>query len=287
MCENSNVMDKHEPFSVLMSVYYKEKPEYIIECFDSLLNQTCLANEWVVVEDGPLTKEIYDVLERYQEKNPGLIKRVPLKENRGLGLALREGILYCSNELIARMDTDDIAKKNRFEKQLEEFSKDSKLDICGSHIIEFEGTIENILSKRKVPLTNDEIVKYQRRRSAYNHMTVMYKKSSVLKAGNYEHAPLMEDDMLWTRMILSGCKGMNIDDYLVCARTGKDMIARRGGYSYFKKYKNSRNKIYKTGFISYWDYIYTILVQFVVALIPRRMRMMLFLKLLRKTGDNE
>ena len=118
-------------------------------------------------------------------------------------------------------------------------------------------------------------------------MTVMYKKSSVIKAGNYEHAPLMEDDMLWTRMILSGCKGMNIDDYLVCARTGKDMIARRGGYSYFKKYKNSRNKIYKTGFISYWDYIYTILVQFVVALIPRRMRMMLFLKLLRKTGDNE
>lgn len=282
MCENSNMMEKHEPFSVLMSVYYKEKPEYIIECFDSLLNQTCLANEWIVVEDGPLTKEVYDVLDSYQEKNPGLIKRVPLKENRGLGLALREGILHCSNELIARMDTDDIARKDRFEKQLEEFSRDSKLDICGSHIIEFEGTIENVLSKRKVPLTNEAIMKYQRRRSAYNHMTVMYKKSSVLKAGNYEHAPLMEDDMLWTRMILSDSKGKNIDDYLVYARTGREMFERRGGYSYFKKYKASRKKVYQLGLATYMDYIFSLAVQLVVALCPNIIRKIIFENILRR-----
>ena len=250
-------------------------------CFDSLLEQTVKATEWVIVEDGQLTEELYQVLDEYQEKYPNLIKRIPLSENKGLGLALKEGILHCSNELVARMDTDDICVPDRFEKQLLEFQKDNNLDICGSHIIEFEGTPDNILSRRRVPLTNEEIIQYQRRRSAYNHVTVMFKKSSVLKAGNYEHAPLMEDDMLWTRLILSGAKGKNIDEYLVYVRTGLAMIERRGGYSYFKKYKASRKKVYNLGLATLGDYYYTILVQFVVALCPGLVRKFIFTKLLR------
>lgn len=281
MCKNSGLIRETVGLSVLMSVYVKEKPEYLRECFDSLLKQTVKAQEWVVVEDGPLTKELYEVLELYQDKHPGLIKRVPLESNRGLGLALKEGVLQCSNEMIARMDTDDICISERFEKQLEEFKRDETLDICGSHIIEFDGDINNILSKRKVPLTNEEIVHYQRRRSAYNHMTVMFKKTSVLKAGNYEHAPLMEDDMLWTRLILSGAKGKNIDEYLVYARTGVAMIERRGGYAYFKKYKASRKKVYRLGLASYTDYLYTLLIQFVVALCPSNIRRWIFTRLLR------
>ncbi len=273
------------PISVLMSVYVKEKPEYLRECFESLLAQTIQAEEWVVVEDGPLTEELYHVLNEYERKYPSLIKRVPLAQNQGLGLALKEGITNCSNELIARMDTDDICVPERFEKQLKAFEEDETLDICGSYIIEFENDITNVLSKRKVPLTNEEIIMYQKRRSAYNHMTVMYKKSAVLKAGNYEHAPLMEDDMLWTRMILSGAKGKNIDEYLVFARTGLAMIERRGGYAYFKKYKASRKKVYQLGLASYGDYMYTLFVQFVVALMPRKIRKWVFIKLLRKQRD--
>lgn len=282
MCENCNLDQRKADLSVLMSVYVKEKPEYLRECFESLLNQTVLAKEWVIVEDGPLTVQLHGVLDEYQNKYPGLIKRVPLKQNMGLGLALKEGILNCSYEMVARMDTDDICVPERFEKQLSEFEKDSKLDICGSHIIEFENNIDNVLSKRNVPLTNDEIVQYQRRRSAYNHMTVMFKKKTVLRAGNYEHAPLMEDDMLWTRLILAKAKGMNIDDYLVYARTGLAMIERRGGYSYFKKYKASRKKVYQLGLASSWDYIYTLLVQFIVALLPKKIRILFFVGFLRK-----
>lgn len=281
MCKNNFLANKQVPFSVLMSVYMKEKPEYLEACFESLLAQTVQAQEWVVVEDGPLTDELYKVLDEYQGKYPELIKRVPLDENKGLGLALRTGVLQCSYDIIARMDTDDICVPERFEKQLDEFVRDESLDICGSHIIEFEGSIDNILSRRKVPLTNEEIVHYQRRRSAYNHMTVMFKKASVLKAGNYEHAPLMEDDMLWTRLILSGAKGKNIDDYLVYARTGLAMIDRRGGYAYFKKYKVSRRKVYKLGLASLGDYVYTLIIQFVVALCPRSIRRIIFSKLLR------
>ena len=190
--------------SVLMSIYIKEKPEYVEECFQSLLRQTVQADEWVVVEDGSLSKEMYNLLDLYQHNYPGLIKRVPLKTNVGLGLALRAGVPECKNELIARMDTDDIAREDRFELQLREFELNPELDICGSHIIEFEGSVDNVLSKRIVPISHQDIVAYQKTRSAFNHSTVMYKKVAVLKAGNYEHCPLMEVDMLWVRMIQSG-----------------------------------------------------------------------------------
>ncbi len=270
-----------EKFSVLMSVYIKEKPEYARACFDSLLNQTILATEWVIVEDGPLTNELYALLEEYENKYPGLIKRVPLETNHGLGLALREGILHCSYDLVARMDTDDIAREDRFEKQLALFAENPELDICGSHIKEFVTSPEEITAIRKVPLTDAEIKRYQKRRDAFNHPTVMYKKSMVLKAGNYQHALLMEDTLLWVNMIINGAVCMNVDDYLVFMRAGKDMIDRRGGFSYYKKYKAGRKIIRKTGYISWWDYRFTLMVQFVVALVPNRARRFIFKKLLR------
>lgn len=269
------------PISVLMSLYLKEKPEYAEQCFQSLLKQTTQADEWVIVEDGPLLNEMYSLLNEYQEMYPGLIKRIPLEKNQGLGLALRAGILECRNELIARMDTDDIAREDRFERQLAEFEKDSGLDICGSHIIEFEGTIDNVLSKRKVPIEQDKIIKYQKTRSAFNHMTVMYKKSAVLKAGNYEHCPLMEDDMLWARMLLSGAKCSNVDDFLVFARTGTAMIERRGGWAYYKKYRDGKKKMKETGFLSETDYLKAAIPQVIVSLMPRKLRLWFFTKLLR------
>ena len=270
-----------EKFSVLLSIYIKEKPEYARACFESLLCQTIKADEWVIVEDGPLTDELYALLDEYESKYPNLLNRVPLRENRGLGLALNEGVLHCKNELIARMDTDDIAVADRFEKQLEMFERNPQLDICGSHIKEFSTTPETITSIRKVPITDKEIKAYQKRRDSFNHMTVMYKKSAVLNAGNYQHAPLMEDTLLWVNMILSGAYCENIDDYLVFARTGENMFKRRGGYSYLKKYKSGRKIIYQTGYISFWDYFVTLAVQFVVALIPNWARKFIFEKLLR------
>ena len=152
--------------SVLMSLYIKEKPEYAEACFRSLLRQTVQADEWVIVEDGPLNDGLYSLLDRYEKEYPGLIKRVPLPENRGLGLALSAGIPECSNELIARMDTDDIAREDRFEKQLREFEADPELDMCGSNIDEFEDTPDTIVASREVPLNDDAIRKYQRRRDA-------------------------------------------------------------------------------------------------------------------------
>lgn len=269
-------------FSVLMSLYIKERAEYFTECMESILRQTELPDEIVIVLDGPVTPEVTSEIERYDTMHPGIIKLVPLPKNVGLGPALAEGILHCTYELVARMDTDDVCREDRFERQLYEFERDQALDICGCHIKEFDGAVDNIVSSRSVPLTHDEIAKYQRQRSAFNHMTVMYKKSAVIKAGNYQDAPLMEDDLLWVHMLMSGAVCKNIDDHLVYVRTGDAMIARRGGYAYFKKYKRGRKMILATGYISRWDYFKTVGVQFVVALMPAKIRTLIFTGLLRR-----
>jgi len=266
-------------FSVLMSVYHKEQPTFLKVSLDSVFNQTKRATQVVLVEDGSLTQELDVLIANYCDRYPEL-EIVPLKENRGLGLALAEGILHCKYEIVARMDTDDIAREDRFELQLKEFEKNPKLHICGAHVKEFEDDVNNVVTQRMVPLTDAECKKYQKRRDAFNHMTVMYKKSAVLAAGNYQHCPLMEDTLLWVNMFKNGVTAMNIDDYLVYARIGKGMYERRGGWAYYKKYKQARKRIYDTGYISWWDYEYTLIVQLVVALMPNKLRGWVFKRLL-------
>ena len=272
-------------YSVLISVYYKEKAEYLIECLESMVHQTVQPSEIVIVKDGKLTAELEDVLTKYKTKYQRLFKFVCLEKNVGLGLALAEGIKNCSHELIARMDSDDISIPNRCELQLREFAKDSLLDVCGGYIKEFCDSKEKVVSIRKVPLVDSEIKEYQKRRDAVNHVTVMFKKSKVLEAGNYQHALLMEDSLLWTNMILHGATFKNIDDYLVYVRTGADMFKRRGGLKYFKKYKNGRKIILQTGYISKWDYYYTLLVQLIFSILPNSVREFVYEKLLSKTAS--
>lgn len=272
-------------YSVLISVYYKEKAEYLIECLESMVHQTVQPSEIVIVKDGKLTAELEDVLTKYKTKYQRLFKFVCLDKNVGLGLALAEGIKNCSHELIARMDSDDISIPNRCELQLREFAKDSLLDVCGGYIKEFCDSKEKVVSIRKVPLVDSEIKEYQKRRDAVNHVTVMFKKSKVLEAGNYQHALLMEDSLLWTNMILHGATFKNIDDYLVYVRTGADMFKRRGGLKYFKKYKNGRKIILQTGYISKWDYYYTLLVQLIFSILPNSVREFVYEKLLRSNKE--
>ena len=275
-------MKQTPKFSVLISIYEEEKPQYLIQCLNSLLQQTLSSNEWVIVEDGALTEELYKVLDKYEKQYPDLIKRVKLHCHMGLGAALSEGIRHCSYELIARMDADDVACKERFERQIDYFINDPKLDICGSWIEEFEGDIENVVSKREVPVKEKDIRKYQKRRDAFNHMTVMYKKQAVLNAGNYKSIPLMEDTVLWVQMLRNNVHCTNIPEYLVKVRVGNDYYERRGGWRYFKLYRNGRKEVLKTGFINRWDYFFTVFAQFFVALTPIVVRGIVFKYFLHK-----
>ena len=166
-----------------MSLYIKEKPEYLDLAIKSMIEQTVKPDQIVIVKDGQITPELEAVLNKYNSEYPGLFDIVGYEKNRGLGLALNYGLEHCRNELVARMDTDDISKPNRCEKQLQAFDDDDSLDIVGGNINEFIGDVNNVVSKRNVPKNNGDIKEYMKKRCAFNHMTVMFKKSSVEDAG--------------------------------------------------------------------------------------------------------
>lgn len=219
-------------FSVLMSVYYKENPEYLKLSLDSVIKQTVPAAEIVLIKDGPLTKELDDIINQYGDKYAGLFRVFSLEENVGLGKALNYGVQCCKYDLIARMDTDDIAVPNRFELQIKEFIKDNELVLCGAQIAEFEDNPQVINGYRKVPLTQKEIIKFSKKRNPFNHMTVMFRKQAILDAGKYQEMPYFEDYWLWIRILQKRYVVKNIDKILVNVRAGAEMLDRRGGLSY-------------------------------------------------------
>ena len=267
-------------FSVLMSVYIKEKPEYLDKALESIFNQTVTPNEVILVEDGPLTKELEKVIKKYEKKYPEL-KPIKYKENRGLGIALHDGLLECSNELVFRMDTDDICLPTRFEKQLKVF-KEKNVDIVGSNITEFDETMENITSNRIVPETDEEIKKMIKKRNPMNHMTVAYKKDAVIKAGNYQNMMYFEDYYLWARMINNNCKFYNIQETLVNVRGGIDMIKRRGGKKYIKPITYFEKQLLNLKLINKKEYLINLISRIGMSLIPNSIRLLVYKKALRK-----
>lgn len=267
-------------FSVLLSIYHNEKPENLLQSLDSVFAQTLRADEVILVKDGPLNEELYRVLEEYQDKYPEL-KTVPLKENVGLGKALNEGLKHCSHAIVARMDTDDICKADRFEKQLTVFKNHPYIDVVSSWIDEFEGDITNVLSTRKLPENHSEIFAYGKKRCPVNHPVVMFKKNAVLAAGGYLHLPLFEDYYLWVRMLMNGAKFYNIQESLLCFRTSPAMFMRRGGVKYAMTEVSFLWKMHKIGYVNFISTLKNIVIRFTVRIMPNFIREYIYKRLLR------
>ena len=267
-----------EKYSVLMSLYKKEHPEYLRIALDSMLNQTVKPDEIVLVEDGPLTDELYAVVEEYKTH----LHIVVNKENLGLGLALNEGLKECRNELIARMDTDDISKPNRCEKQLKRFEEKPELAIVGSHIDEFVGTKENVISQRRVPLTSEAIYSYAKKRSAFNHPAVMYRKSAVLTEGGYANLKRNQDVDLFGRMLFKGHKAENIDEALLWFRSSDELAERRKSWENTKSYIDTIKNFWKIGYSSFGDYAKVAVAQTGMFILPTKMQNWVYKKFLRK-----
>ncbi|MEG9490080.1 glycosyltransferase family 2 protein [Mannheimia indoligenes] len=212
-------------FSVLMSLYIKEKPQYLRECFDSLKAQTHQADEVVICFDGAVTSELEAIVEEYSVILP--IKAVKFPQNRGLGKTLNDGLNHCANEWVFRMDTDDICLPDRFAKQVAFIEKNPEVVILGGQIAEFGQDINDIVAYRNVPTTAEEIIKFTRKRCPFNHMTVAYQKSKVLEVGGYQD--LQEDYYLWIKLIAQFKQVANLPDLLVYARVGNGMVGRRRG----------------------------------------------------------
>lgn len=243
-------------FSVLMSVYIKETPEFLEQSLESLLiNQTLLPTEVVLVKDGPLTDELEAVLDKFKKQFPNQVNIIGLEENQGLGKALNIGLANCNYELIARMDSDDISAKHRFETQIKYFKENNYLDIVGGNIVEFYDIFSNPVAERKVPRSMQGITQMMKRRNPMNHVSVMFKKNAVIKAGGYRHLPYLEDYYLWVRMVESKCLMANIDDTLVYVRTGEGMYKRRGNKEYIHGWYTLQKKMKELDIVNTTDLV--------------------------------
>lgn len=272
----------NEKYSVLQTVYKSDNPDYLRLSLKSMMNQTQKPDELVLVKDGPITVELQSVIDETDKKYPGIIVQHQLDNNVGLGKALNEGIKICKNELIARMDSDDISLPNRCSKQLELFSADPKLDIVGCQVEEFSGSADNIIGKRKVPLENSEIHRFARRRDPFNHPTVMYKKSKVLKYGPYGDYRKNQDTDLWIKMLSSGCKGANLSEKLFLFRFDEGTYKKRKSWVNTKTLIKIRWNAYKTRFCSLTDFIIVTLSQLFIYIMPSGFQRILYTKVLRR-----
>ncbi len=272
-----------EKFSVLMSVYYKENPVYLKEAMESIYDKQILKpTEIILVEDGELTKELYQEIDRQKSRLKDVLKIVKLEKNSGLGKALNIGVLNCSNELIARMDTDDIAYPNRFKEQIKYFKDYPETDVLGTFMNEFTENTSNIICVKDAPLNNIE--KYMKYRDPVNHPSVIFKKSKVLEAGNYQEILLNEDSYLWRRMLKKGAIFKNIAEPLMFFRVSNDTYKRRGGWKYIKAEWELQNKYLELGVINKIEFWQNILLKSIVRLMPNKLRKFVYLKLLRKNS---
>ena len=248
--------------SVLMSVYAKEKPEYFTEAVNSIINQTIAPKEIILVRDGLVPKQLQNAIDSFMDESKIEVKYIPLDENGGLGNALNIGVKAASNELIARMDTDDISVPDRFEMQLAEFMRRPELDVIGGQVTEFETSVSEPVGKRNVPRSNDEIAIYLKKRNPLNHPTVMFKKTAVINAGNYADRHYVEDYDLWCRMQINGCRFENLSETLVYMRVTPDTYARRGGMKYFRSLKKLEQDKLDMKIISKGIYLENVAIRF-------------------------
>lgn len=269
-------------FSVLITIYNKENPVYFKEALDSIIKQTLMPSEVVVVKDGPLTKELDEVLEHFTQAHPNLFTTLVFDKQIGRGEALRRGVEHAKFGIIAIMDSDDISCRDRFKKQADFLENNSEIDIVGSFAFEFIDKESNIWGRRNLPTRHEDIVCFAKKRMPVNHVTIMFKRGAILGAGNYKNLFGFEDYYLMVRAIKSGCKVANIPEYLAKIRISDDMFKRRGGFKYLFNEIKAQEKFLGIGFLSYWEFFSNIFMKSVIRLIPNFARKRFYKTFLRK-----
>lgn len=259
--------DISKKYSVLMSVYKNDRPEFLEKAVDSMVKQSLAPNQIVMVIDGPIQDDLNKVVCKY-EADRELFSIIRLEKNGGLGNALNQGLKYCRNELVARMDSDDISLLDRCEKQINYYINHPQTGILGTQIYEFIGTTENIVSMRKVPVSIEEIRKFAKRRSPFNHPTVMFRKSVIEYLGGYPTLGRKEDLGLFVAAANKDIVLANLDEALLYYRTNGDNLQRRKNWINCKEYIQVMHGFYKDGFIGMSDMVYVFVGQMVMYLMP-------------------
>ncbi len=276
-------MDKKTEFSVLMPVYYKDNTQYFKEAVDSVLNQTVPADEILIIQDGKLSPDLDALINSIKEKYPDLINIIKFEENQGIGKVRALGVEKCRHDIIAFMDSDDISRNDRFEKQIKFLDENPEITMVGSFVTEFDGEPQNIYSRRILPTNPEEVHKFAKYRMPVNNNTVMFRRNAVKAVGSYRINSAFEDYELCGRLLYNGYKIANIPDYLVNMRAGAQMMNRRKGLNYFLKFEYACMKSFlDMGFINRWEFLRNIMLKFMLRVIPDRFRNLIYKYFLRK-----
>lgn len=215
-------------YSLLMSVYKKDKADELRQSLESVMTSSVLPSEFILVEDGKLTNELEETIKEYNDKYD-FIKIIEIPENKGLAHALNVGLKYCSSNYIARMDSDDISLPMRFERQLTFMEEHPDVDCVGTWAIEIKSDGSEFFRKQ-MPVTHEECRNFFMKRDCMIHPTVMFRRSYIEKAGFYaEDTYFGEDTMMWAQGFANGCKLSNIPEYLFKFRLNDDFFNRRRG----------------------------------------------------------
>ncbi|WP_433901942.1 glycosyltransferase [Sphingobacterium puteale] len=272
-------------FSVLLSVYHKESPLLMKDALNSIIDQTLQPSEIVIVKDGPLTQDLDEMLLTFTDKYKDKFKIVGLDKNLGLGNALKIGLENCKYELVARMDTDDIARPYRFKMQVEFLSQNLDIDVLGGNMEEFN-EIPGDLKRFKInPELHEDLIKGIYYKNPFNHPTVMYRRSKVIKSGSYNDEYLLfEDYALFLKMWKNGMRFHNLQEILVDFRVGSgiETIKRRSGLHYLKKEKKFLNYARELGVFGPFDVLKYKILKFPIRMLPPRIVLFIYNKFLRK-----
>jgi glycosyltransferase involved in cell wall biosynthesis len=265
-----NELPKKVAISVILPFYKGDDAEHLAAALKSLEDQTLRAEEIVLIQDGPVGEALNQLVTDWKKRMPE-IHWLVRKENGGLSAALNSGIEVAKNEWLARMDADDICLPVRFEKQWKRIQEEKEIAIIGSWIEEFDEQMEKSIAIRRLPAEHDEILKYARWRCPFNHMTVMYRRSALMKLGMYKNYGAVGDDYeLWARFLMNGYRSANLLEVLVKARAGEGFFSdRRRGMKYLKNEIKEINDLYKLGLLNAGHYAFHFLVKAIVRLSPK------------------
>lgn len=272
-------------YSVLMSVYKNDDPDYLKIALESIYDkQTRKPDELVVVFDGPLKEPLYQVLNEFKKGKEHVVRYYPQNVNRGLGEALRIGSELCTGDYLLRMDSDDISATDRFEKQMAYVEEHPEVDVVGTDIAEFDKDPFMEETRVRVCAANhNDILKMMKRRNPMNHVTACIKKEALMKAGGYQSLLLLEDYLLWINMALAGCKLANINESLVYVRVGNGFDNKRGSKERISGWRVLQDKMIQGGFITKWDaFVNMIYIRVFVNTSPK-LKKFLYEKFLRKS----
>jgi glycosyltransferase involved in cell wall biosynthesis len=254
--------------SVLMSICSRDNAGYLDAAIESIVNQTKSADEIVIVKDGTLTNELSCLIEQWQQKHPGLLKIVSLPENRGLGVALQQGLKACSYSIIARMDADDISCPERFEKQLRFLQDNPDIAVVSSWMACFEADPNDILFISRMPQRYENIRRRARYRNPILGASVMFRRSEVEAVGGYTDLRRNQDYHLWVRMLLTSSTITCIPEPLYKVRCDGNFLKRRTDMKHAISLIKLQKEFLKMGFISYPQYLFNIGVRISAYILP-------------------